>query len=99
MEPGLIGEWEIAAESDLPGFTCWVKGTGRVKAELGVGGQFLVVTKQGEVAQISDEYVQHLHRDMHTSEDEIEKTADDEIRGGGLSHDRPADRRDRGLSL
>ena len=69
----LIGEWDILAESDLPGFTCWVKGTGRVKAELGVGGQFLVVTKQGEVAQLSDEYVQYLRRNMHASEDQIER--------------------------
>jgi hypothetical protein len=69
----LIGEWDIAAESDLPGFACWVKGTGRVKAELGVGGQFLVVTKQGEVARLSDEYVQHLREKMHASEDQIEK--------------------------
>jgi hypothetical protein len=70
---GLIGEWDIAAESDLPGFKSWVKGTGRVKAELGVGGQFLVVTKQGEVAQLSDEYVQHLREKMHASEDQIER--------------------------
>ncbi|MCX5646668.1 MAG: hypothetical protein NTZ17_18605 [Phycisphaerae bacterium] len=69
----LIGEWESSAESDLPGFKCWAKGTGRVKAELGVGGQFLVVTKQGEVAQLSDEYVQHLRQNMHAPEDEIEK--------------------------
>lgn len=70
---GLIGEWDISAESDLPGFKSWVKGTGRVKAELGVGGQFLVVAKQGAVAQLSDEYVQHLREKMHASEDEIEK--------------------------
>jgi hypothetical protein len=69
----LVGEWESTAESDLAGFKCWVKGQGRVKAELGVGGQFLVVTKQGEVAQISDEYLQYLRRDKHTPEQEIEK--------------------------
>jgi hypothetical protein len=69
----LIGEWESAAESDLPGFKCWVKGTGRMKAELGVGGQFLVVTRQGEVAQVSDDYLQHLRRNMHAAEEEIEK--------------------------
>ncbi len=69
----LIGAWESAAESDLPGFKCWVKGRGRVQAELGVGGQFLVVTKQGEVAQISDEYLQHLRRNRHAPEEEIEK--------------------------
>ncbi len=69
----LVGEWESTAESDLAGFQCWVKGKGRVKAELGVGGQFLVVTKQGEVTQISDEYLQHLRENMHTPEEEIDK--------------------------
>ncbi len=69
----LIGEWKSTAESDLPGFKCWVKGTGRMKAELAVGGQFLVVTKQGHVARISNEYLQHLRRDMHAPEEEIEK--------------------------
>jgi hypothetical protein len=69
----LIGEWESAAESDLPDFPCWVKGRGRMKAELGVGGQFLVVTKQGGVDQLSDDYVQHLRRDNHAPEEEIEK--------------------------
>jgi hypothetical protein len=69
----LTGEWETAAESDLPGFRCWVRGTGRMKAELGVGGQFLVLTKEGQVAQLSDEYVQHLRQALHTPEDQIEK--------------------------
>jgi hypothetical protein len=69
----LSGEWEISAESDLPGFKCWIKGKGRVKAEFGVGGQFLVVTKQGEVAEISEDYLQHLRRNLNTPEDEIEK--------------------------
>jgi hypothetical protein len=69
----LVGEWETSAESDLPGFKCWVKGTGRMKAELGVGGQFLIVTKQGHVAALSEEYLQHLRRNLHTPEDEIGK--------------------------
>jgi hypothetical protein len=69
----LIGEWESSGESDLPGFKCWVKGKGRVKAELGVGGQFLVVTKQGQVTHISEQYLQHLREKMHAPEDEIEK--------------------------
>jgi hypothetical protein len=69
----LIGEWESTAESDLPAFKCWVRGTGRMKAELGVGGQFLVVTKEGEVTQLSEEYVHHLRQTLHTSEDQIEK--------------------------
>jgi hypothetical protein len=69
----LVGEWESSGESDVAGFKCWVKGTGRVKMELGVGEQFLVVTKQGEVAHISDEYLQYLRQNMHASEDQIEK--------------------------
>lgn len=69
----LIGDWETSGESDLPGFKCWVKGTGRMKAELGVGGQFLVVTKEGRVARLSDEYVQHLRQNVHASEAEIER--------------------------
>ena len=69
----LVGEWESSGESDLAGFQCWVKGTGRVKMELGVGGQFLVVSKQGQVAQISDEYLQYLRQNVHASEEEVEK--------------------------
>jgi hypothetical protein len=69
----LAGAWESSAESDLPGFPGWVKGVGRVKIELGVGGQFLVVTKHGRVARISDAYVQHLRQDLHASQDEIDK--------------------------
>jgi hypothetical protein len=69
----LIGEWESAAESDLPRFKSWVRGVGTMKAEIGVGGQFLVVTRQGGVARISDEYVQHLRQNVHAPEEEIEK--------------------------
>ena len=69
----LVGEWESSGESDLPGFKCWVQGKGRVKAELGVGGQFLIVTKQGEVVHVSDEYLQHLRRTLQSAEEEIEK--------------------------
>jgi hypothetical protein len=69
----LIGDWGTSAESDLPGFKNWAQGTGRMKAELGVGGQFLVMTKQGAVARLSDEYVQHLRQSMHAGEDDIEK--------------------------
>jgi len=69
----LVGEWESSAESDLPGFKCWVQGKGQVKAELGVGSQFLVMTKQGQVAHISDEYLQHLRRNTPNADGEIEK--------------------------
>jgi hypothetical protein len=41
--------------------------------EFGVGGQFLVVTKQGHVAHLSDEYQQHLRLNAHAAEEEIER--------------------------
>jgi len=69
----LVGEWDVSAESDLAEFKCWVKGTGRVKMELGVGGQFLIATKQGEVARLSEQYAQHMRQNVHASEEEIEK--------------------------
>ncbi|MCU0917819.1 MAG: hypothetical protein MUC88_25140 [Planctomycetes bacterium] len=68
----LVGEWESSSESDQAGFKSWVRGTGRVKVEVGIGGQFLMVTKQGRVTHLSDEYVQHLRQTTHAAEEEID---------------------------
>lgn len=70
---GLVGEWESVAESDQAQFKNWVQGVGRVRIELGLGGQFLVITRQGHVVCVSDEYQQHLRRDAHASEEEIDR--------------------------
>jgi hypothetical protein len=68
----LVGEWDVFAESDIDGYKDWVKGRGVMDARLGLGGQFLIVSKEGRVTQISDEYIEHLKRDLHTSDEEIE---------------------------
>ncbi len=69
---GVLGEWETAAESDLGPFKKWVKGTGRMKVEQGIGGQFLIVKRAGRVTELSDEYVQHLRQNRHASPKDIE---------------------------
>jgi hypothetical protein len=69
---GLLGEWETAAESDLGPFKSWVKGTGRMRVEQGIGGQFLIVKRTGRVVELSEEYVQHLRQNRHASEKDIE---------------------------
>ena len=69
----LLGEWETSAESDLGPFKNWVKGKGRMKVEQGIGGQFLLVKREGRVVELSEEYVQHLRQVQHASPQEIEK--------------------------
>jgi hypothetical protein len=67
----LVGQWDCMAESDLPGFKTWVKGRGQMNAELALGGQFLLIRKEGRMTQISDEYLQFLRRNLHASEEDI----------------------------
>lgn len=67
----LIGQWDCSGESDTPGFKVSVKGRGQMNVEMGLGGQFLLIRMEGKMAQISDEYLQHLRQDLHASEDEI----------------------------
>ncbi|OHB63063.1 MAG: hypothetical protein A2Y77_08095 [Planctomycetes bacterium RBG_13_62_9] len=68
----LVGAWEVFAESDLADYKGWVKGTGVMEAEMGLGGQFLVIRKEGRITEISDEYLRHLKEDLHSSEQDIE---------------------------
>jgi len=68
----LLGEWEASAESDLGGFKNWIKGTGRMKVEQGIGGQFLIMRLEGQVVGISPEYMEHLRQAEHASEADIE---------------------------
>ncbi len=64
----LVGEWEAAAESHLGEFQDWIKGTGRMKVEQGIGGQFLIMKLEGRVAGISAAYTEHLRQVPHASE-------------------------------
>jgi hypothetical protein len=69
---GLVGEWEISAESDLKEFKNWVKGKGRMRAVLGLGEQFLIVKMDGVTSEISEEYSRYLRDTAHASEQDIE---------------------------
>ena len=64
----LVGEWEGLAESDV--------GTGkaRVKIELGLNGQFLIMKSESEITEITDEQKQYLKETLHASDEEIEKS-------------------------
>jgi len=68
----LVGQWDISAESDIPGFKLWVKGRGQMNAELALGGQFLLIQKKGRVTRISQEYLQHMREKLHASEEAIQ---------------------------
>jgi len=67
----LVGQWDCSAESDIPGFKVSVRGRGQMNAEMGLGGQFLLIRMEGKMAQVSDEYLQYLRQNLHASEDEI----------------------------
>jgi hypothetical protein len=72
----LIGQWNCLAESDLPGFKTSVKGRGQVKVELGLGGQFLLIQKEGKMTRLSDEYLSFLREKLHASDEEIRALQD-----------------------
>jgi hypothetical protein len=72
----LVGEWESSAESDLGQFRNWVKGRGRMTAEMGLGGQFLILKMEGHATEISDEYLQYIRQTQHTSEEDIRRLQD-----------------------
>jgi hypothetical protein len=69
----LVGEWESEAESDNGPFKNWVSARGRLTVELGIGGQFIIMHRQGLVTGISDEYERYLKQTMHASETDVEK--------------------------
>jgi hypothetical protein len=72
----LVGEWETSAESDLGQFKNWVKGRGQMTAEVGLGGQFLILRTEGHATEISDEYLQYIRQTQHTSEEDIKRLQD-----------------------
>jgi hypothetical protein len=69
----LAGEWECSAESDIPGYKGWVKGKGLMNAELGLGGQFLIVRKEGQMVEVSEKYIRYLRETLHASDAQIEQ--------------------------
>ena len=60
----IVGEWEGSGESDAG------KGKFRVKAELDLNGQFLIMKGQAEITEISSEYLKDT---MNATDEELEK--------------------------
>jgi len=69
----LVGQWDCSAESDIPGFKKWVKGRGQMNAELGLGGQFLLMRMEGKMTHLSEEYLQYLRQTLHAPEADIQR--------------------------
>lgn len=69
----LVGQWDCTAESDIPGFKKWVRGTGQMNAELGLGGQFLLMRMEGKMTHLSEEYLQYLRQTLHAPEASIRR--------------------------
>lgn len=72
----LVGEWASSGESDIGQFKSWVKGRGRMTAEVGLGGQFLILKMEGHATEISAEYLQYLRQTQHASEEDIKRLQD-----------------------
>jgi len=69
----LVGQWDCSAESDIPGFKRWVKGTGQMTVELGLGGQFLLTKMEGKMTHLSEEYIEYLRQTLHAPEADIQR--------------------------
>ncbi len=60
----IVGQWEGSGKSDAG------KGKGRSTIELGLNGQFLIVSGEAEITEVSSEY---LKKNMHATDEEIER--------------------------
>ncbi len=63
----LVGEWEGSGESNAG------KGKYRIKAEMGLNGQFLIIKGEAEIAEMTDEQKRYLKNTLHASDEEVEK--------------------------
>jgi len=68
----IVGQWEGSGQSDAG------KGKVRSTIELGLNGQFLIMTGEAELTEISPEY---LKKNMHASDEEIERFRSSPYRG------------------
>jgi hypothetical protein len=60
----IVGQWEGSGDSTAG------KGKGTSKIELGLNGQFLILSGEAEITEINADY---LKKNMHASDDEIEQ--------------------------
>jgi len=63
----IVGEWEGAGESDTG------QGRGVERIEFALNGQFLVCRGEARITEISPEQADYLKKNMHASDEEIER--------------------------
>jgi len=63
----IVGEWVGSGESDAG------KGKGRVKIELGLNGQYLMIKGEAEITEMSPEQVRYLKNNLHATDEEIRR--------------------------
>ncbi len=63
----IVGEWEGAGESDTG------QGKGIERIEFALSGQFLICRGEAAITEITPEQVDYLRRNMHASDEEIER--------------------------
>ena len=63
----IVGEWEGAGESDTG------QGKGIERIEFALSGQFLVCRGEARITEISAEQADYLKKNMHASDEEIER--------------------------
>jgi hypothetical protein len=68
----IVGQWEGAGESTAG------KGKGRTTIELGLNGQFLIMTSEADITELNSEY---LKKNMYATDEEIERFRSMPFRG------------------
>lgn len=63
----IVGEWEGAGESDTG------QGKGIERIEFALSGQFLICRGEATITEITPEHADYLRRNMHASDEEIER--------------------------
>ncbi len=63
----IVGEWEGSGESDTG------QGKGVERIEFGLSGQFLICRGEARITEITPEHADYLKRNMHASDEEIER--------------------------
>ncbi len=63
----IVGEWEGSGESETG------EGKGIERIELALGGQFLICRGEARITEITPEQADYLRRNMHASDEEIER--------------------------
>lgn len=63
----LVGEWDCRAESDVG------EGTGRIKIEPGLNGQFLFMKGEAQTSEMTPEQIKYVKETLYATDEDIER--------------------------